>query len=316
MQDATEAAVDALLDWAGGPAWTPAAFTALAAKMKPHLNKAVRDVVVAAEQALRAADAAGAAIDAAAGAVRGGGSIADLVTDMRAQLAVSLAPGFISRTGAAALPDLTRRLQALQVRAERVVDAPARDRGADGRDHRPGKKSRRGAECPADRAAGRPRCGGGEHAPRGVPGRAVRAADANIGPGLGQADPDSARRTAPLNVLPTGRCEGPRSNGKDVRHGASRTKASRNRGDRSVPVDRLYRPVRRYPDRVHHHTAGVTRLVVTRLVVTGSVVTGPPDHGHAAAVRPAVGRITNPEPVGCSVDSVRRHLIDGVGPRR
>jgi ATP-dependent helicase HrpA len=32
------------------------------------------------------------------------------------------------RTGAAALPDLTRRLQALQVRAERVVDAPARDR--------------------------------------------------------------------------------------------------------------------------------------------------------------------------------------------
>ena len=96
--------------------------------MKPHLNKAVRDVVVAAEQALRAADAAGAAIDAAAGAVRGGGSIADLVTDMRAQLAVSLAPGFISRTGASVLPDLTRRLQALQVRAERVVDAPARDR--------------------------------------------------------------------------------------------------------------------------------------------------------------------------------------------
>jgi len=128
VQDATEAAVDALLDWAGGPAWGPRAFVALAAKMKPHLNKAVRDVVVAAEQALRAADAAGAAIDAAAGAVRGGGSIADLVTDMRAQLAVSLAPGFISRTGAAALPDLTRRLQALQVRAERVVDAPARDR--------------------------------------------------------------------------------------------------------------------------------------------------------------------------------------------
>ena len=58
----------------------------------------------------------------------GGGSIADLVADMRGQLAVSLAPGFISRTGAAALPDLTRQLQALQVRAERVVDAPARDR--------------------------------------------------------------------------------------------------------------------------------------------------------------------------------------------
>ena len=47
---------------------------------------------------------------------------------MRGQLSTALAPGFITRTGAAALPDLNRRLQALAVRAERVVDAPARDR--------------------------------------------------------------------------------------------------------------------------------------------------------------------------------------------
>ena len=47
---------------------------------------------------------------------------------MRGQLAALLAPGFITRTGAAALPDLTRQLQALGVRAERVLDAPARDR--------------------------------------------------------------------------------------------------------------------------------------------------------------------------------------------
>ncbi|MGS0683644.1 DUF3418 domain-containing protein [Nakamurella sp. GG22] len=127
VADATEAAVDALLDWAGGPAWDPAAFAALAAKIRPHLNKAVRDIVVAAEQVLRAADLASRAIETAASGP-GGTAIADLVADMHGQLAAALAPGFITRTGAAALPDLNRRLQALAVRAERVVDAPARDR--------------------------------------------------------------------------------------------------------------------------------------------------------------------------------------------
>jgi ATP-dependent helicase HrpA len=127
VADATEAAIDALLDWAGAPAWTAAAFEAVVAKLRPQLSKAVRDVVVAAEQALRAADAAAHAIEhAASGAA--GPVIADLLADMRAQLAASLAPGFITRTGAAALPDLTRQLQALQVRAERVIAAPARDR--------------------------------------------------------------------------------------------------------------------------------------------------------------------------------------------
>jgi ATP-dependent helicase HrpA len=127
VADATEAAVDALLDWAGAPAWTPAAFEAVAAKLRPQLTKAVRDVVVAAEQVLRAAAGAARAVDHAASGVAGS-AIADLLTDMRAQLAASLAPGFITRTGAAALPDLARQLQALQVRAERVLVAPARDR--------------------------------------------------------------------------------------------------------------------------------------------------------------------------------------------
>jgi ATP-dependent helicase HrpA len=127
VADATEAAIDALMDWAGAPAWTAAAFEAVAAKLRPQLNKAVRDVVVAAEQALRAAAGAASAVEHAASGIAGA-AIADLLADMRAQLGASLAPGFITRTGAAALPDLTRQLQALQVRAERVVAAPARDR--------------------------------------------------------------------------------------------------------------------------------------------------------------------------------------------
>src|SRR6185369_11931831 len=72
-------------------------------------------------------DLASRAIDTA-GRGPGRAAIADLVDDMRGQLSTALAPGFITRTGAAALPDLNRRLQALAVRAERVVDAPARDR--------------------------------------------------------------------------------------------------------------------------------------------------------------------------------------------
>ena len=127
MADATAAAIDALLDWAGGPAWTPAEFAALNAKITPHLHRSVRDVVVAAEQALRAAHDAARAIDALADG-SAGAAVPDLVADMRAQLAAALAPGFITRTGAAHLPDLARYLQALGVRAGRVRDNPARDR--------------------------------------------------------------------------------------------------------------------------------------------------------------------------------------------
>jgi ATP-dependent helicase HrpA len=127
VADATAAAIDALLDWAGGPAWTAADFTAVAAKIQPNLKKAVRDVVVAAEQTLRAARAAAGAIDHLA-AGPAAAALADLIADMRGQLTRSLAPGFITRTGAAGLPDLTRQLQALTVRAQRVTDAPARDR--------------------------------------------------------------------------------------------------------------------------------------------------------------------------------------------
>jgi len=127
VADATEAAIDALLDWAGGPVWTPAAFDALNSKITAHLHRSVREVVVAAEQALRAAHEAARAIDALADGPAGA-AVPDLLADMRAQLVAATAPGFVTRTGAAHLPDLTRYLQALGVRAGRVRDNPARDR--------------------------------------------------------------------------------------------------------------------------------------------------------------------------------------------
>jgi ATP-dependent helicase HrpA len=125
--DATRAAVDALLDWAGGPAWTAAGFEALQAKIAPHVLTSVRDVLVAAEAVLAAARDAAGALDAAE---RGPGAqaIADLTRDMRAQWRAAVAPGFIVDAGAAGLPDRARHLQALRIRAERVREAAGRDR--------------------------------------------------------------------------------------------------------------------------------------------------------------------------------------------
>ncbi len=169
----------------------------MAAKLRPQLNKAVRDVVVAAEQALRAADGAARAVEHAASGVAGS-AIADLLADMRAQLGGSLAPGFITRTGAAALPDLTRQLQALQVRAERVVVAPARDRERLAEVTAITADVERAIDCAAGRTLGGSRRDGRSPAGRRVPGGAVRAADADGGAGVGQADTRGDRRPAAL----------------------------------------------------------------------------------------------------------------------
>jgi len=127
VADATRAAVDGLLDWAGGPAWTAANFSALTEKVAPHVLGSVRDVLVAAESVLLAARDAAHAIDTAE---RGPGAsaIADLTRDMRAQWRAAVAPGFIVDAGASGLPDRARHLQALRIRAERVREAAGRDR--------------------------------------------------------------------------------------------------------------------------------------------------------------------------------------------
>ncbi|MDQ2845071.1 MAG: DUF3418 domain-containing protein [Actinomycetota bacterium] len=123
VDDAMEAAVDALLDWAGGPAWDAAAFATLAAKLAPHLDKATGDIVTAAETALRSAHRAELAVEQVQGA-----ALAAAAIDMRSELAVLVHPGFITATTAAHLPDLDRYLQALATRAERARQNPDRDR--------------------------------------------------------------------------------------------------------------------------------------------------------------------------------------------
>ena len=87
LADATEAAIDALLDWAGGPAYTADGYSALVKKLTPQLNRAVLDIVVAAESVLKEAHEAELAIDAVNGA-----ALATQVADMRAELRSAGAP--------------------------------------------------------------------------------------------------------------------------------------------------------------------------------------------------------------------------------
>ena len=123
LADATAAAVEALLDWAGGPAWDEPAFAALTARLAPQVPRAVLDVARAAIDVVTAGHQAQEAIAAVPPAPGRNVQLADL----RARLAALLPPGFLTSTGAAHLPDLARWLQALAIRAQRLRENPERD---------------------------------------------------------------------------------------------------------------------------------------------------------------------------------------------
>ncbi|GGL89915.1 DUF3418 domain-containing protein [Nakamurella endophytica] len=126
VADATEAAVDALLDWAGGPQWTADGYRALAARIEPQLPRAVLDILLAVDPVLRAAHEVGSALDDLSRAPAAAAWRTPLA-DMRDQLTGLMAPGFITRTTAGRLPELTRRLQALGIRTRRLRENPQRD---------------------------------------------------------------------------------------------------------------------------------------------------------------------------------------------
>jgi ATP-dependent helicase HrpA len=54
--------------------------------------------------------------------------LAPAVADVRAQLAALVGPGFVTTTGASRLPDLTRYLQAIERRLDKLPRDPDRDR--------------------------------------------------------------------------------------------------------------------------------------------------------------------------------------------
>ncbi|MEP6979574.1 MAG: DUF3418 domain-containing protein, partial [Nakamurella sp.] len=123
VADATFAAIDALLDWAGGPVWDAAAFAAVRAKMAPHLDRSTMDVVVATAEVLAAAQE----VDSTLAGLQGGVLAASII-DAKTQLATLLPVRFVASTGAGHLGDLRRYLQALERRLARLPSDPDRDR--------------------------------------------------------------------------------------------------------------------------------------------------------------------------------------------
>jgi ATP-dependent helicase HrpA len=121
LEDCVAAAVDKLIDDAGGPAWDEAGFAGLREAVRADLTDTTVDLVVTVER-----------IVAAAHEVRGrlGGSepsLAPALEDMRAQLVTLIRPGFVTATGAHHLPDLPRYLRAIARRAEKLPQNSRRD---------------------------------------------------------------------------------------------------------------------------------------------------------------------------------------------
>ena len=122
FDDCLACAVDAIMDAEGGPPWTPAGYAALLRAVRAGLERAVGDVVAVVARVLGEA----AAVDRA---LRSTSSLTLLpaLTDVRAQLAELVHPGFVTATGRRRLPDLVRYLQAARHRLEVLPDHPLRD---------------------------------------------------------------------------------------------------------------------------------------------------------------------------------------------
>ncbi len=123
LEDCTTAALDALMSAAGAPAWEPDGFAGLVEGARPDLLRSVEEVLSVVTQVLAGAAALRARLDAEKRP-----ALAAPVADMRAQLERLLPPDVASTTGAARLPDLLRYLKGVEVRLDKLPNAPARDR--------------------------------------------------------------------------------------------------------------------------------------------------------------------------------------------
>ena len=122
FDDCLACAVDALMAAAGGPARDAAGYARLRDAVRARLEPEVGEVMRLVARIL------GAAADVERG-LRSTSSLALLpaLTDVRAQVAELVHPGFVAETGRARLPDLVRYLQAARHRLDVLPDHPLRD---------------------------------------------------------------------------------------------------------------------------------------------------------------------------------------------
>jgi ATP-dependent helicase HrpA len=123
FDDVMAAAVDAIVEDAGGPAWTAGAFDQLLATVRERIEAEVTRVITLVARVLSVAGD----VDRR---LRGTTSLLLLpaLTDVRTQISHLVFPGFVAATGVARLPDVVRYLRAAVVRLDALPEHPERDR--------------------------------------------------------------------------------------------------------------------------------------------------------------------------------------------
>jgi ATP-dependent helicase HrpA len=123
LADCVHCAADALIATCGGPPRDEAGFARLTERARAELADAMRAVVAHVRRILAVAHTVETQLAKLTAPV-----LAPAVADVRAQLATLVRPGFVTATGAQRLPDLTRYLQAIERRLDKLPRDPARDR--------------------------------------------------------------------------------------------------------------------------------------------------------------------------------------------
>jgi ATP-dependent helicase HrpA len=123
LDDALVAAVDALVDEAGGPAWDEAGWRALRAHVAGRLAAKTQEVVDAVGRVLDAEREVRARLESLTAP-----ALQDAAVDVARQLGALLYPGFVAASGAARLDDVERYVRAAARRLERLPQAVAVDR--------------------------------------------------------------------------------------------------------------------------------------------------------------------------------------------
>ncbi|MHA6760101.1 ATP-dependent RNA helicase HrpA [Streptacidiphilus sp. PAMC 29251] len=122
--DCLTAAADKLIADAGGPVWDEASYRRLRDAVRADLYDVTADTVVKTANILAVNHRVAERLKTI------GNSLAMLtgITDVRAQLAELIHPGFVAETGHRRLPDLLRYLKAIERRLVKLPDDPHRDR--------------------------------------------------------------------------------------------------------------------------------------------------------------------------------------------
>jgi ATP-dependent helicase HrpA len=123
LEDATVAALEALMAEAGGPAWDETGFARLRDHVAGNLAGRTEQVV---DDVVRILDAAR-DVERRLGQLAATPALAPARADVARQLGRLVFPGFVSATGASRLRDVERYLRAASRRLERLPNAPAPD---------------------------------------------------------------------------------------------------------------------------------------------------------------------------------------------